>query len=154
MWRTFWPNITRIARSNRAGVIPGAWRMEVTGTSRTADERFLHVLEIGDRTSAANRKVQGLDAVRLSGAVVDDLLVLCSREETALADGEISVPDGTVVREVYATGLRPVTTYELQWTSLGIPGGRASARTDEGGVLHLTPSGAAERLRLRVVGAP
>ena len=43
-------------------------------------------------------------------------------------------------------------TYEVQWTTLGIPKGRQTEAADEGGVLHLSIGEApAERLRLRLI---
>ncbi len=154
MWKTFWgDDFTRLARSNAKGVVPGSWRMEVTPVESSADDRFLHVLEIGDRGAPGARHVEALDGALLSGAIVDDLVVLFARSETPATDGEITLPSPGI-RELFVAGLRPNVSYELQWTTLGIPKGAVTARADEAGVLKVTleaPGAPAERLRLHVV---
>jgi heparin/heparan-sulfate lyase len=152
MWKTFWgDDFTHLARSNKKGVVPGNWRMEVTPSQPSADDRFLHVLEIGDRGAAGARRVEVLDGELLSGALVDDLVVLFARDERPADNGEITLPSAEV-HTLLVAGLCPGTTYELQWTTLGIPKGAVTARTDEAGVLKVDLQGApAERLRLYVV---
>ena len=52
MWRTFWgADFDRLSPSNRRAVVPGAWRVEVSPTAAARDDRFLHALEIGDKTA-------------------------------------------------------------------------------------------------------
>lgn len=155
MWKTFWgADFTHLARSNSKGVVPGSWRMEVRPLEPAADDRFLHVLEIGSAGEAATRRVEALDGVGLAGALVDDLLLVFARDETPPVEAEVTLPSREVAA-LYVAGLRPSTIYELQWSSRGTPARRQSGMTDEAGVLHVASTAApGERLRLRVTAAP
>jgi hypothetical protein len=155
MWKTFWgDDFDRLAPSNSKAVVPGNWRMEVTPSEAAADDRFLHVLEIGDRGAAPLDRVEPLEGHRLVGAVAGAVIVLFARDREPPLDGEVTLPN-TDLRALYVAGLQPGGTYELQWTTLGIPRGRSLEVADEAGVVHLeTRERPAERLRLRLQSPP
>ena len=69
---------------------------------------------------------------------------------SALSSASASASATATFADVYIAGLRPNARYDLQWTTLGIPKGRATESADEGGVLHALLTGApADRLRIR-----
>jgi hypothetical protein len=167
MWKTFWgQELERLEPSNSRHVVPGGWRMEVSPSEPALDDRFLHLLEIGDRDAHAPglTRIEPLEGSRLAGAVAGDVVLLFAVDPQPPIDGEVTLPqaqaqanananaNAAVPREVYITGLQPNATYELQWTTLGIPKGRLAETADEGGVLHVSLGAKpAERLRLRLL---
>ena len=71
MWKTFWgADLERLSPSNRRAVVPGAWRLEVSPATPARDDRFLHVLEIGDRGAPALH-VERVYGHNLAGAVIE-----------------------------------------------------------------------------------
>jgi heparin/heparan-sulfate lyase len=71
MWKTFWGNdFSQIARSNKKGVVPGSWRVEVTPALPSKEDEFLHVLEIGDAGSFQPTEVQLAEGKNLKGALI------------------------------------------------------------------------------------
>ncbi len=157
MWKTFWgPTPDRLEPSNSLHVVPGGWRMEVSPSEPALDDRFLHLLEIGDRGAPGVARVEPLEGYRLAGVIADNVVLLFAVDPQPALDGEVTLPEAqasaTVPQDFYITGLRPNATYELLWTTLGIPKGQRTEAADDGGVLHVSLSAApAERLRLRLL---
>ena len=152
MWKTFWgPTLDRLEPSNRTHVVPGGWRMEVSPGEPALDDRFLHVMEIGDDQMPALSRVEPIEGHRLAGAIAGTSVLLFAIDPSPALDGEVTLPAGALT-DIYIAGLQANATYELQQTVLGIPRGKETAIADEGGVLHLTLAGAEERrLRLRLL---
>jgi hypothetical protein len=154
MWKTFWgPTLDRLEPSNRAHVVPGGWRMEVSPAQPALDDHFLHLLEIADEGAAALTRIEALEGHRLAGAIAGGAVLLFAIDPQPALDGEVTLPP-VAVTDLYIAGLQAHATYELQWTTLGIPKGQQTATADEGGVLHLAlASVQMERLRLRLISA-
>jgi hypothetical protein len=161
MWKTFWgPQLDRLEPSNRTHVVPGGWRMEVTPAEPALEDRFLHVMEIGDASDRRDSlRIAPIEGHRLAGAIAGTSLLLFAIDPAPALEGEVTVPAG-VLADIYIAGLQANATYELQFTTLGIPNARETAIADEGGVLHVTFASAAtkeaaqeRRLRLRLLNA-
>jgi hypothetical protein len=151
MWKTFWPDIERLAPSNRRAVVPGSWRIEVSPAAASKDDVFLHVMEIGDRKDARSpRRVLGIEGHALAGAAVEgEAVVLFADGEPG--DAEATLPD-VKTRSLLVVGLAPGAAYELQATSGFAPGSpvwRAAATAGDEGTLSLEWDGIRDgRLRL------
>jgi heparin/heparan-sulfate lyase len=140
MWRTFWgADFNRLSPSNRRAVVPGGWRLEVSPASAARDDRFLNVLEIGDR-NAAPRRIEPAYGHNLAGAVVDGLAAaLFVTSPTPPAAAEVTMPDVPSPLVIVA-GLEPGRTYVFQLTSNFAPGSpvaEMSARATDAGLVKL-----------------
>jgi hypothetical protein len=153
MWETFWPGTTRLERSNRKAVVPGAWRMEVTPAVASKEDTFLNVLEIGDQDQAPPRRVEAIEGHGLDGAAI------AGESVVLFATGEEGSPEATLpdvrTRSLVVAGLAPDAAYELQVTSSFAPGAplwRATAHADDEGTFFLAWDGVRDgRLRLRML---
>jgi hypothetical protein len=156
MWKTFWgETLDRLQPSNATHVVPGGWRMEVTPAHPALDDRFLHLLEIADEGAPPLTRIEPLEGDRLAGVIAGDRVLLFATDPPPAFDGEVTLTQPLRAgADLYIAGLQPNATYELQWTTLGIPKGRRTEMADEGGVVHITASGGeADRLRLRMLTA-
>ncbi len=140
MWKTFWgPDFERLSPSNRRSVVPGAWRLEVTPAVPARDDRFLHVLEIGDR-GAPPRRIDAVRGHNLAGAVIEGHGgALFATSPGFPAAAEVTLPDLRAPAIVLA-GLEPHRSYEVQLTSNfapGSPAGRLLARASAAGTARV-----------------
>jgi heparinase II/III-like protein len=157
MWKTFWgDDFTKLSRSNRRAVVPGAWRIEVSPKLPARDDVFLNVLEIGDKGAAPLRIVAIPEGKGLAGAVVaGETTVLLSTTSEPLVEGEATVPD-VASAALLLTGLVPRAPYDLQLTSgfaPGVPVWRLAAEANDAGVIETPWSGKDGRLRVRALTA-
>ncbi|HEV7499849.1 MAG TPA: hypothetical protein VGQ33_07595, partial [Vicinamibacteria bacterium] len=153
MWQTFWGgDFTKLARSNRRSVVPGAWRIEVSPRQPARDDVFLNVLEIGDRGAAPLRIEPIAEGKGLAGAVVaGEATVLLATGREPLLEGEATVPD-VPSSFLLLTGLVPGAAYDVQLTSgfaPGVPVWRVQAEADDAGVLEAPWSAKDGRVRVR-----
>jgi hypothetical protein len=140
MWKTFWgADFDKLSPSNRRSVVPGSWRLEVTPSSPSRDDRFLHVLEIGDR-GAPTLGIERVYGHNLAGAVVAQhggaLFVTSS---VPPAEAEATLPD-LPSPVVLVAGLEANRSYEVQMTSNfapGAPAARVLARATDAGIVRL-----------------
>ena len=121
MWKLFWgEDTTRIERSNRKNVVPGAWRVEVSPAEPATEDSFLHVLEIGDRGTTGKKQVATVKGHNLAGAAVDSgVVALFNDTDSALTDGEVTIPD-VDCKELLLTGLVPASLFELTFAGPNI----------------------------------
>ncbi len=152
MWRTFWgADLNKLSPSNRRAVVPGAWRLEVSPRAAARDDRFLHVLEIGDR-GAAPLRVEPVYGHNLAGAVVAGHGgALFSTAPSPSAEAEATLPD-VPVGTLLVTGLAPGRSYEFQFTSNFAPGSpvvQIAARASDAGLVRLS-LGDRRNVRLRM----
>jgi heparin/heparan-sulfate lyase len=152
MWRTFWgAEFNKLSPSNRRAVVPGGWRLEVSPEAPARDDRFLHVLEIGDR-GGAQRRVEPLYGHNLAGAVVaDQAAVLFPTSAGSPREGEVTLPD-LPVPVVIVAGLEPGHSYVCQFTSNFAPGSpvaQGTARASDAGLVR-SPSREWRNTRLRL----
>ncbi len=140
MWKTFWgEDYSRIESSNRKNVIPGAWRIEVSPTVPAKEDLFLHVFEIGDRGATGGKRVELLKGANFTGAALENgPAVLFSTADSALTEGEVSLPD-FACDYLLVTSLVPYSVYELNFTGLNV----SSSPT------AVPPGAPAQLLRLR-----
>ncbi len=61
------PEPNRLARGS---LEPGAWRIEVSPKLRAAEDLFLHVMQVSDRTAGSRWPVTGLDSDTHTGGVI------------------------------------------------------------------------------------
>ena len=152
MWRTFWgADFNRLSPSNRRAVVPGSWRLEVSPAAAARDDRFLHVLDIGDR-HAAPRRIEPVYGHNLAGAVVaGEAAVVFTTSGTPPAEAEVTLPD-LASPLVIVGGLEPGHPYTFQFTSNFAPGSpvaQMSARASDAGLVRLT-LGERRNVRLRM----
>jgi hypothetical protein len=126
MWKMFWgDDFEKILSSNRKNVVPGAWRIEVSPSTLAEEDRFLHVLEIGDEGKTGQKAPVLIDGANFQGAAFDrGALVLFSSVGPGVASGEASLPD-FAFDSIILTGLEPNAVYEIDFGGLNV-----SARPD------------------------
>jgi len=114
MWKRFWgEDTTRIERSNRKNVVPGAWRVEVSPAEAAKEDSFLHVMEIGDRGATGKKQVALVQGQNLAGAAVESgVVALFNQTDSALTDGEVTIPN-VDCKELLICGLEPTSLFEL-----------------------------------------
>ena len=140
MWKTFWgADLERLSPSNRRAVVPGAWRLEVSPATPARDDRFLHVLEIGDRGAPALH-VERVYGHNLAGAVIEGQGgALFVTSPAPPAEAEATLPDLAAPMLVLA-GLDGNRSYEVQMTmnfAPGLPAARVLVRASDAGVARL-----------------
>jgi hypothetical protein len=164
MWKTFWgEDFNRILPSNMRHVVPGAWRIEISPSKPSKDDLFLNALEIGDKDSPTNTRVELVDGSNLTGALIaGHTLVLFATSEVAVISGEVTVPD-IESETLIATGLKPESKYSLELTGgktktwggglfQGVHLWSATADTDRAGILRIPFKGHKDaRLRLSLI---
>jgi hypothetical protein len=156
MWKTFWgEDLARLSPSNRRAVVPGAWRLEVSPANPALEDVFVHALEIEDRGTPSQRRVQAVDGHQLAGAAIEGAaVVLFSKAGAAVEEAEATLPE-LPTRALLLTGLLPGIAYDVQLTSGFAPGApvwRATAETSDEGTLHFPWDVRQEaRLRLRTL---
>ncbi|MBE3073238.1 MAG: hypothetical protein IMZ67_09700, partial [Acidobacteria bacterium] len=121
-------------------VVPGSWRIEVSPATRARDDRFLHVLEIGDRGTAPLR-VEPVYGHNLAGAVVAGHGgALFSTATSPPTEAEATLPN-VPVGTLLVTGLAPGRSYQFQFTSNFAPGSpvvQITARASDAGLVRLS----------------
>ena len=152
MWKVFYGDeFERLSPSNRRAVVPGAWRLEVTPEVAARDDRFLHVLEIGDRGAPALH-VEAVYGHHLAGAVIEARGAALFVTADEPAEAEATLP-GLDCPWVVLAGLRANGSYEAQLTSNfapGSPAARLLVHASQAGVARLDLGGLrGVRLRLR-----
>jgi hypothetical protein len=155
MWRTFWgADLEKLAPSNRLGVVPGGWRIEVSPQVAAREDVFLHVLEIGDRNTEPKR-IEAIEGHLLAGAAVEgDGAVLFAHGP--FENAEATLPN-VATRFLLVAGLVPGAPYELQLTSGAAPGSpifRFGGPANDAGVIHIPWSERDGRLRARRLRSP
>ena len=154
MWKTFWgEDLGRLSPSNRRGVVPGGWRIEVSPAKPARDDLFLNILEIGDQSSLPLR-VERIFGHNLSGAVVAEAATVLHAVEEAPVEAEATVPD-VATAALLLTGLEAGAAYELQLTSGFAPGSpvwREVRAASDAGVIHVRWEQRNGRLRVRRLG--
>ena len=154
MWTTFWgDDLGKLLPSNRKGVVPGGWRIEVSPARPARDDLFLNVLEIGDQ-GAAPLHIERILGHRLAGAVVAGSATVLQATDDAPAEAEATVPD-VPTTALLLTGLEAGASYELQLTSGFAPGSpvwREVRAASDAGVIHIRWEQRNGRLRLRRLG--
>lgn len=154
MWTTFWgEDLGKLSPSNREGVVPGGWRIEVSPARPARDDLFLNILEIGDQ-GAAPLGIERMLGHRLAGAVVAGSVTVLHATDEAPAEAEATVPD-VPTAALLLTGLEAGTSYELQLTSGFAPGSpvwREVRAASDAGVIHVRWEQRNGRLRVRRLG--
>jgi hypothetical protein len=156
MWKTFWGgDLERLSPSNARSVVPGAWRVEISPAAPAKEDRFLHVLEIGDAGDSRSRRVERVQGHRLEGALVENgLLALFDADDEPLVEGEVTLPD-VGAKALLLARLVPGARYELQLTpnsNPGTPMWRQVVEADESGLVPMPWDGHQNaRLRLRKI---
>lgn len=156
MWRTFWgEDFDRLHPSNRRAVVPGSWRLEVSPAPGRRDDRFLNVLEIGDR-GATPLRIEPVHGHHVAGAVVAGHgAVLFCTSASAAAEAEATLP-ALPIPLLLLAGLDAGRSYELQFTSNAAPGSpvaRVTVRASAAGLARVKPGELANtRMRMRQVG--
>jgi hypothetical protein len=149
MWKLFWgEDFNKILSSNRKNVVPGSWRVEVSPTSATEEDLFLHVLEIGNAGETGKRRTELLDGVNFQGAAFErGPMVLFSTTRSSAELGEVSLPE-LACDSLLVTGLQPDSMYELNFGGLnvspspaavlpGVSAGTQHIRSNAKGVLRV-----------------
>ena len=154
MWTTFWgQDLGKLSPSNRRGVVPGAWRIEVSPAKPARDDLFLNILEIGDQ-GAAPLRIERILGHRLAGAVLAGSATVLHATDEAIAEAEATVPD-VPTAALLLTGLESGAAYELQLTSGFAPGSpvwREVRTASDAGVIHVRWEQRNGRLRVRRLG--
>jgi hypothetical protein len=123
----------------------------VSPAAAARDDRFLHVLDIGDR-NVAPRRIEPVYGHNLAGAVVaGEAAVVFTTSGTPPAEAEVTLPD-LASPLVIVAGLEPGHTYSFQFTSNFAPGSpvaQMSARASDAGLVRLT-LGERRNVRLRM----
>jgi heparin/heparan-sulfate lyase len=161
MWKLFWgDDFDKILSSNRKNVVPGAWRIEVSPTTPSEEDFFLHLFAIGDAGKMPQRRAELLDGVNFQGAALDHgPMVLFSSAGPVVDRGEVSLPE-LGCEALIVTGLQPDSVYELNFGGLnvssspnavlpGVSAGTERLRANSKGILRLERRNL-ENLRLRI----
>jgi len=149
MWKLFWgDDFNRILPSNRKNVVPGSWRIEVSPSSPSEEDLFLHVLEIGSVGKTGHKRVELLDGAAVQGAAFENgPMVLFSATGNAIAAAEVSLLDLDCT-SLLLTGLQPDAVYEFNLGGLnvstsptavlpGVSAGTERLRANSKGILRL-----------------
>jgi len=164
MWKLFWGEETdRIERSNRKNVVPGSWRVEISPAEASREDLFLNVLEIGDRGTTGQKRVELLKGQNVAGAGVEaGIAALFNTTDSRLAEAELTIPDVSF-EKLLITGTLENALFELSFVgpnvmtpaSTVMPGilvQTAYVRSNDKGVLaHSMKYLRNVRLRLRQV---
>ncbi len=149
MWKVFYgEDFSEIWKSNRANVVPGAWRLEVSPAKPAEEDLFLHLLEIGDRGATGGRRVTLLDGINFAGAAVENgSAVLFSTAGAVVDQGEATLPelhcDSLLVTSLKPDAIHNVTFFGPEFgqsTSSPRPGisvGGSRPRANSQGILRL-----------------
>jgi Heparinase II/III-like protein len=165
MWKLFWGNdFDRILSSNRKNVVPGGWRIEISPSSPSQEDFFLHVMEIGDKGQTGKRRAELLDGVNFEGAAFErGPMVLFSSIDSLVSSGEVSLPD-LGCDSLIITGLQPESMYEINFGGLnvsssasatlpGVAAGSARIRANSKGILRIERQEFGNlRLRIQRIG--